>query len=220
MDPGGLPPRQKGCRIMTNPQRVRLADQAPCDATDFPEAPDRPDPTPRAKRGSGRQPGDDSARAAFPELARPRAIQNLAHDRPMSLPDAAAYLGRITGQKPHVSTIWRWCLKGCKGVRLESICIGGKRFVTAAAIDDFIDASTRRRPDGQLLPPAAPPRPPAHVMRHNERRRAEIEAARRRVDELTGVTKRSRPGQPGSAAIRSAESPVRPTPDSALHRPG
>jgi hypothetical protein len=57
-------------------------------------------------------------------------------------------------------------------------------------------------------------------MRHNERRRAEIEAARRRVDELTGVTKRSRPGQPASAAIRSAGSPVRPAPDSALRRPG
>jgi len=201
---------------MTNPQRVRLADQARGDATDIPEAPDRATP----KRGQGRRPGDDSAKAAFPELARPRALQNLAHDRPMSLPDAAAYLGRITGQKPHVSTIWRWCLKGCKGVTLESLCIGGKRFVTAAAIDDFIDASTRRRPDGQLPPPAAPPRPPAHVMRHNERRRAEIEAARRRVDELTGVTKRSRPGQPGSAAIRSAGSPVRPTPDSARRRPG
>jgi len=216
VDPGGLPPRQKGCRIMTNPKRVRLAYQAPDDAIEFPDAPDLATP----KRGSGRQPGDDSARAAFPELARPRAIQNLAHDRPMSLPDAAAYLGRITGQKPHVSTIWRWCLKGCKGVRLESVCIGGKRFVTAAAIDDFIDASTRRRPDGQLPPPAAPPRPPAHVMRHNERRRAEIEAARRRVDELTGVTRRPRPAQPGSAAIRSAESPVRPTPDSARRRPG
>jgi len=216
MDPGGLPPRQKGCRIMTNPQRLRLVDQSPSDTNDIPEAPDRATP----KRGQGRQPGDDSARAAFPDLARSRALQNLAHDRPMSLPDAAAYLGRITGQKPHVSTIWRWCLKGCKGVRLESICIGGKRFVTAAAIDDFIDASTRRRPSTQLPPPAAPPRPPAHVMRHNERRRAEIEAARRRVDELTGVTKRSRPGQPASAAIRSAGSPVRPAPDSALRRPG
>jgi len=205
---------------MTKPTRVRVADQSPDNATDFPEALDRLDPAAHDKRGRLRRSGRDSARAAFPKPARAGAFQNLAYDRPMSLPSAAAYLGRITGETPHVSTLWRWCLKGCKGVTLESICIGGKRFVTAAAIDDFIDASTRRRPDGQMPPPAAPPRPPAHVMRHNERRRAEIEAARRRVDELTGVTRRSRPGQPGSAAIRSAESPARPAPDSARRRPG
>jgi hypothetical protein len=105
----------------------------------------------------------------------------------MALTDAATYLGRITGQKPHVSTLWRWCLKGCKGVKLDSICLGGKRLVTAAAIDQFIDASTRRQTEAQTPPPAASPRPPAHVMRHNERRRSEIEAARQRIDRLTGV---------------------------------
>ncbi|MFM8704965.1 MAG: DUF1580 domain-containing protein [Planctomycetia bacterium] len=157
--------------------------------------------------------------AAFPDRCRPRALEHLANDRPMSLPDAAAYLGRITGQKPHVSTLWRWCLKGCKGVKLDSICIGGKRFVTAAAIDEFIDASTRRRPDGHPPPPAASPKPPAHVMRHNERRRAQIEAARRRLDELTGVTKRAQSGRKAVPPIRSPESPGRPGPGSALHRP-
>lgn len=205
---------------MTKPKRVRVADQAPRDAIDGPEGPDRPSRAPRQKRGRAQHPGHTSTPAPFEIRPHGRAVRHLAHDRPMSLPDAAVYLGEITGQKPHASTLWRWCLKGCKGVRLDSLCIGGKRFVTAAAIDDFIDASTRRRPDGQLPPPAATPRPLAHVMRHNERRRAEIEAARRRVDELTGVTKRFRPAQPGSAAIRSAESPVRPTPDSALRRPG
>ena len=158
--------------------------------------------------------------AAFPDRCRPRALEHLAHDRPMSLPDAAAYLDRITGQKPHVSTLWRWCLKGCKGVRLDSICIGGKRFVTAAAIDQFIDASTRRRPNGQPYPPAASPKPPAHVMRHNDRRRAQIEAARRRLDELTGVTKPAASMRTASPLIRSAESPGRRGPGSARRRPG
>ena len=63
----------------------------------------------------------------------------------MSLPEAAAYLGRITGQKPHVSTLWRWCLKGCKGVRLESICLGGKRLVGVSEND------TVRWPKAELL---------------------------------------------------------------------
>lgn len=133
-------------------------------------------------------------------------LRDLQNDKPMSLPDAAEYLGRLTGQKPHVSTIYRWCLKGCKGVRLDSICIGGKRFVTATAIERFIEASTESRaaPPEQPSVPAtpAPPAPGkgmlAHVMRHNERRRQEIDAARRRLDELTGASK------PTAPASRSA----------------
>ena len=171
-----------------------------------------------------RHPGPRHPANGFPAMSRPRALETLAHDRPMSLPDAAAYLGRITGQKPHVSTLWRWCLKGCKGVKLDSICIGGKRFVTAAAIDYFIDASTNRQNDPRgasaASPPASSPPLSHHVMRHNERRRAQIEAARRRLDELTGVTKRARSGRKAAPPIRSPESPGRPGPDSARRRPG
>jgi hypothetical protein len=122
-------------------------------------------------------------------------LRDLRDDQPMSMLDAADFLGRLTGQKPHSSTIWRWCLKGCKGVVLESICIGGKRFVTASAIERFIEASTAARP-GQTAEEHASPPPPtpakallAHVMRHNDRRRGEVEAARRRLDEITGVAK-------------------------------
>jgi hypothetical protein len=60
----------------------------------------------------------------------------------MPLREAAEHLGKLTGQKPHISTLWRWCLKGCKGVVLESIRIGGKRFVTAGSIERFITDST------------------------------------------------------------------------------
>ena len=131
-------------------------------------------------------------------------LRDLRDDHPLSLLDAAELLGSFTGKKPHVSTLWRWCLKGCKGVVLESICIGGKRFVTAAAIEKFIDASTAARPGQKAEEPAAalPPSPAkpllAQVMRHNERRRGEIEAARRRLDEITGAAK------PNDPATRSA----------------
>ncbi len=133
-------------------------------------------------------------------------LRDLRDDQPLSLPDAAAYLGKMTGQKPHVSTMWRWCLKGCKGVVLESICIGGKRFVTAASIDRFIEASTAAsHPSVARVTPPQPAAtsvsrsPLAHVMRHNDRRREEIEAARRGLDEITGTTKRT-----DAPAIRSA----------------
>jgi hypothetical protein len=131
-------------------------------------------------------------------------LRDLSEDQPLSLTDAAEFLGKLTGRKPHVSTLWRWCLKGCRGVRLESICIGGKRFVTAAALEKFIADSTAAR-DGQPQKPSAPSALPSpakrtlsHVMRHNERRRQEIEAARRRLDEITGTAK------PPAPANRSA----------------
>lgn len=101
------------------------------------------------------------------------------YDRLMSLPEAATYLRGLTGKKPHISTIWRWCLKGCKGVRLESICVGGRRMVSAAAIDRFIDDCTRRQTAPEAQPVVPRPQLAAHVMRLNERRRAEIEAALR-----------------------------------------
>jgi hypothetical protein len=122
-------------------------------------------------------------------------LQHLRDDHPLSLLDAAEILGRFTGKKPHVSTLWRWCLKGCKGVVLESICIGGKRFVTAAAIEQFIEEVTATRRQQREQPSPGGSQPPAartmiaHVMRHNDRRRDEIEVARRRLDEITGAAK-------------------------------
>jgi hypothetical protein len=35
----------------------------------------------------------------------------------------------------HVSTIWRWALHGCKGHKLESFSIGGKKFTTLPAYE-------------------------------------------------------------------------------------
>jgi hypothetical protein len=98
-------------------------------------------------------------------------------------------------------------MKGCKGVKLESICIGGKRFVTATAIENFIEASSTATPGQPRHAPApsvptAPSTPGkgmlAHVMRHNDRRRQEIEAARRQLDQITGTAK------PAAQTSRSA----------------
>ncbi len=136
--------------------------------------------------------------------ALPTRLRELRDNNPMNLTDAAKYLGKITGRKPHVSTLWRWCQKGCKGVRLDSICVGGKRFVTVAGIERFIDESTAaqdlRPASGNPASPAATSltNPSGHQKRCNDRRRREIEAARHRLDELTGISK------PAPSATRSA----------------
>lgn len=48
----------------------------------------------------------------------------------------------------HVSlpTLWRWMLKGTRGVVLESIRIGGRRYTSAEACSRFIQASAEDTP--------------------------------------------------------------------------
>jgi hypothetical protein len=44
--------------------------------------------------------------------------------------------------RPHVSTVWRYMGPGCRGIRLESIVCGGRRFTSIEAIERFIAATT------------------------------------------------------------------------------
>jgi|688.fasta_scaffold305836_1 hypothetical protein len=132
-------------------------------------------------------------------------LQQFAEERPLSLPAAADYIGKITGtKKPNVSTVWRWCLKGCRGVKLASICIGGKRFVTVSAIERFI--ADRSLAETSATPPAVnvTPNVAPQVTRFSARRREEIEAARRRLDELTGTNRLAKPTDTPPDATRSA----------------
>jgi hypothetical protein len=46
----------------------------------------------------------------------------------------------LTGTRPHPSTIWRWALKGSKGVTLKSWLVGGRRMTTFEAVQSFIDS--------------------------------------------------------------------------------
>jgi len=40
----------------------------------------------------------------------------------------------------HVSTVWRWCMKGCRGRRLTSVVIGGRRHIFLADLEAFLAA--------------------------------------------------------------------------------
>ena len=51
----------------------------------------------------------------------------------LSLSQAA----KIIPGRPHVLTVHRWSRKGLRGVRLETVVIGGKRFTTTAALNRF-----------------------------------------------------------------------------------
>lgn len=40
--------------------------------------------------------------------------------------------------KVHVATVWRWRLHGIRGQKLRTVLIGGRRFVMAADLQDFL----------------------------------------------------------------------------------
>jgi hypothetical protein len=42
--------------------------------------------------------------------------------------------------RPHVATVWRWATHGVRGIRLQSWSIGGRRFTTTAALEEFLRA--------------------------------------------------------------------------------
>lgn len=44
-------------------------------------------------------------------------------------------------EKVAVSTAWRWMLRGCRGHRLETFAVGGKRYTTAEAFSRFVAAT-------------------------------------------------------------------------------
>ena len=58
---------------------------------------------------------------------------------------------RLVPGRPHVSTIWWWMTRGCRGIRLESIVCAGRRFTSVEAIERFV-ARTTAAANGQSLP--------------------------------------------------------------------
>lgn len=54
----------------------------------------------------------------------------------------------------HTATVWRWCTKGVKGITLESVAIGGRRFTTSQAFQRFVQATNSASPAAQI--PATP----------------------------------------------------------------
>jgi hypothetical protein len=74
----------------------------------------------------------------------------------------------------NASTVWRWSLRGCRGVTLESFSIGAKRFTTAEAFARFVAATTAVAQGGT---DSAPP------SRTNRQREAGISRAEQELAE-------------------------------------
>ena len=61
----------------------------------------------------------------------------------LSLTQAARRLPRLRAGRPvHPSTVWRWALTGLRGIRLETVLVGGVRVTSEAALRRFFDRAT------------------------------------------------------------------------------
>lgn len=66
----------------------------------------------------------------------------------------------------NMSTVYRWTIKGCRGVRLETIQIGGRFYTWRAALEGFLSQTVRR---SQPMPtPAAISRERRTAIKHAE----------------------------------------------------
>lgn len=90
---------------------------------------------------------------------------SIYHERRLTLSEAARHLGL------HVSTLWRWQLRGVRGVRLETILLGGIRHTSHEALERFTAACTAAAEGSQP------------TVRTTHQRERDIEAAERELAE-------------------------------------
>jgi hypothetical protein len=78
---------------------------------------------------------------------------------------------RRGGVRPHLSCMYRWTVSGCKGIKLESVQVGGTRCTSKQAIARFIAALSGDRGDAVQV------RTPRQRQRAAEQANAELSAA-------------------------------------------
>lgn len=84
---------------------------------------------------------------------------DISAERVLTLTKAAGILPhRRRGSRPHVATLYRWAQRGLRGVRLETLRVGGTLCTSVEALQRFFDAlgddpasaATTPRREGQI----------------------------------------------------------------------
>lgn len=77
--------------------------------------------------------------------------------------------------RPHISTVHRWRLRGVRGVKLETVLVGGRRFTSDAALAEFVRCTTLAARTGSSS---------VTESSVSRRRQQEIERAEKAFDEI------------------------------------
>ncbi len=74
-----------------------------------------------------------------PNKALPTASRtSLYGEQLLSIPEVPEFLPSRRGKRLHISTVYRWALKGVRGKVLESTMLGGVRYTSLEAIQRFM----------------------------------------------------------------------------------
>lgn len=68
------------------------------------------------------------------------AVSKILTEDPISLKEARNEIASVTGRRVSKCTIYRWCLRGVGGVRLEHLKLGDIILTSRPAITRFIEA--------------------------------------------------------------------------------
>lgn len=80
---------------------------------------------------------------------------NIHDEEIISFTEATRRLPRRRKDKrPHVATIYRWAQRGCRGVFLETIQVGGTRCTSVEALQRFFDRLSRGTSSDRVNTPA------------------------------------------------------------------
>lgn len=88
----------------------------------------------------------------------------LTTEHTLTFAEAAKHLPPFNGKRVHPSTLWRWARRGCRGVRLETLRLGGRFVTSVEALDRFGKALAE-----QDLPDRPAPTPRANTSRQRQR---------------------------------------------------
>ena len=83
---------------------------------------------------------------------------------------------RRRGVRPNIATIFRWMVAGVKGIKLESLVVGGTRCTSIEALQRFFDALTVAADEEHSSAVTPPP--------VSKSRQKAIEAAERRLSRV------------------------------------
>ena len=110
---------------------------------------------------------------------------DISPERPITFNEAADLLPKRA--RPSYSTWWRWWKKGVKGIRLSTVVVGGRRYTTARAVQDWITKVTAAA-DGTPAPVRSPARRERDIVRAEAEMKETLGRAHRTAKDGGGGT--------------------------------
>jgi hypothetical protein len=68
------------------------------------------------------------------------AVSRILTEEPITLLEARSEIASVTGRRVDKCTLYRWCLRGVGGIKLEHIRLGDRILTSRPAITRFITA--------------------------------------------------------------------------------